>query len=456
MDTMGRLHERLCAKLDHMSRRQEQLLHDRARLLADVTAMLGHLHAQHSTEIPAWQETGRLHTPARSMRSSRLPPTTKRSRSAQQRAQSRAVPATQKTPLGLHPSAAPHPTLTPPSISSVLPDEDVTPLDHDVATHDTMEESAPHIERILRPAAPVSYHVAIDVETPPTSEHVPAAAQPIIVPLLPDNAPLWSDSGMASPPPLLKTCPTPATTIDTSDTSPVVLNPQERIRQSGMQSYALLAKVGRLLQKGTTTAWHDTEVQQQLHCYGNDLIQYVTTLLTDVEASYRTMAQHERHQMGESLLTLLANIETLCHTLEHAGHTAERQQHEQAHHTVHTLHEQLTTLLGEVTATHRMLVRQPWQRLIFERAGLSIDDYIVPERSPGSDNLTVIHGIGIAIEQRLNQAGICTYAQLAKRSPDHLVPILGNLATVVNTQDWIDQAHQLVEIEAQRARSRPR
>ncbi len=64
------------------------------------------------------------------------------------------------------------------------------------------------------------------------------------------------------------------------------------------------------------------------------------------------------------------------------------------------------------------------------------------------DNLKVIHGIGPGIENRLYEAGIRSYAQLAALSPEEVVSALGTMVGMteerVINQDWIGQARSLV------------
>ena len=59
------------------------------------------------------------------------------------------------------------------------------------------------------------------------------------------------------------------------------------------------------------------------------------------------------------------------------------------------------------------------------------------------DDLSVIRGIGIAIQNRLYAAGIKSYAQLAQASPERVRRILGKLASGAAIEDWIAQAAEL-------------
>jgi predicted flap endonuclease-1-like 5' DNA nuclease len=63
------------------------------------------------------------------------------------------------------------------------------------------------------------------------------------------------------------------------------------------------------------------------------------------------------------------------------------------------------------------------------------------------DDLTVIRGIGVAIQDRLNAAGIRSYDQLARATPEELRSILGRLARAAKLEEWIAQARELAEKE---------
>ena len=59
------------------------------------------------------------------------------------------------------------------------------------------------------------------------------------------------------------------------------------------------------------------------------------------------------------------------------------------------------------------------------------------------DDLQTIRGIGPVIEKKLNNAGIMTYADLARLSPQELENILGNTRRLVQEAELIKQAKKL-------------
>ncbi len=69
-----------------------------------------------------------------------------------------------------------------------------------------------------------------------------------------------------------------------------------------------------------------------------------------------------------------------------------------------------------------------------------------PDES-SSDDLTAIREIGIATQNRLYRAGIKSYGQLARATPEDVRKILGRLAGGATVEDWIAQAGNLASKE---------
>jgi predicted flap endonuclease-1-like 5' DNA nuclease len=68
----------------------------------------------------------------------------------------------------------------------------------------------------------------------------------------------------------------------------------------------------------------------------------------------------------------------------------------------------------------------------------------VVEAAP--DDLTAIRGIGPGIKERLNQAGIYTFAQIAHSTPDALRELLGDVSRIAKVEMWIEQAGDMAGI----------
>ncbi len=69
-----------------------------------------------------------------------------------------------------------------------------------------------------------------------------------------------------------------------------------------------------------------------------------------------------------------------------------------------------------------------------------------PDES-SSDHLTAIRGIGMATENRLYRAGIKSYGQLARSTPEDVRKILGKFAGGADVEEWIAEAKQLANEE---------
>ena len=63
------------------------------------------------------------------------------------------------------------------------------------------------------------------------------------------------------------------------------------------------------------------------------------------------------------------------------------------------------------------------------------------------DDLTEIQGIGHSRQKILNEAGLYTFAQFAKSTPEDLKRALGEMSKLVDVEKWIEQAKELVEPE---------
>ncbi len=60
-----------------------------------------------------------------------------------------------------------------------------------------------------------------------------------------------------------------------------------------------------------------------------------------------------------------------------------------------------------------------------------------------ADDLTAIKGIGLTTRNRLNRAGITTYARLAEAKPEQVREALGKSSRGTRVEAWISQAGKL-------------
>ncbi len=82
--------------------------------------------------------------------------------------------------------------------------------------------------------------------------------------------------------------------------------------------------------------------------------------------------------------------------------------------------------------------RKTRERAAEQAAGSSPDE-------SSSDDLSAIRGIGIANQDRLYRAGIKSYDQLARATPEDVRGILGKFAGGASVEKWIAEAKQLAK-----------
>ena len=72
-------------------------------------------------------------------------------------------------------------------------------------------------------------------------------------------------------------------------------------------------------------------------------------------------------------------------------------------------------------------------------------DQTGPSSNATSDDLTIIRGIGIATQDRLYRAGIKSFSELARSSPEKIREALGQMARGAKVETWIEQAGGLAK-----------
>lgn len=84
------------------------------------------------------------------------------------------------------------------------------------------------------------------------------------------------------------------------------------------------------------------------------------------------------------------------------------------------------------------------------QAKLAAQPIVQPAVQIVQDQLEAIKGIGRVFAQKLNAAGIYTFADLAAQTPDRLREIIGTAraGSMVQPADWIQQARQRIQPEA--------
>ncbi len=66
------------------------------------------------------------------------------------------------------------------------------------------------------------------------------------------------------------------------------------------------------------------------------------------------------------------------------------------------------------------------------------------DKNTAADDLTSISGIGPGIQERLNNAGILSFVQLATKPVDEIRDVLGELNRLAHVEDWVLEAKSRV------------
>jgi len=210
----------------------------------------------------------------------------------------------------------------------------------------------------------------------------------------------------------------------------------QRIGQVGLIAYAQMARVTilRALEGGAL----DEEQERQIGAHIDGLVGNVQSFLTEIRHALGQLNSAERSQISEIVEGVHRNIVTLHNELEHSHWPTGPDHVETFRRLATNLRLRLSPIHSDLDAVIRSLQddKQP-------AAKEPAPEVEAPQPRSYRDNLTTIHGIGPAFQQRLDRAGICTYIQLALSSPEELRKALGDAGRLSNVDDWIVQARSL-------------
>jgi len=207
------------------------------------------------------------------------------------------------------------------------------------------------------------------------------------------------------------------------------------------------------------------EQREQLDEHMNGLRRDTTTFLSDTAGARQAMATQQRKQLDEHMDGLRRDTAGLLKELDVAHQAMAKEQRGR----LGTERERLTSdvavmrdrfqaeqskLRADLSKAQQVwssFSRQMQRRPVGGRRAAAPP----PPRSPAKEappastedavanDLTVIRGIGPAMQHRLNKAGFYTYVQLAKATPTELRQVLGEVGARVNIEEWVEQAREL-------------
>lgn len=220
----------------------------------------------------------------------------------------------------------------------------------------------------------------------------------------------------------------------------------QRLGQVGLVAYAQMARVVvlRELESGAIVG----EAQQrQIDACLDGLTSSLRPFLDELHAAQGGQSAEQRAQLLEVVDGVRRSVASLTGELSAAPWPTSPAQRQAFGALVERLRRRLAPLQEELDAAALALQADEPR----PRAGRRARPQPAGDQPRGRsyrDNLTSIHGIGPALQQRLNRAGICTYIQLALSSPDDLRRALGESGRMAHVEDWIAQARALAGMPA--------
>jgi predicted flap endonuclease-1-like 5' DNA nuclease len=212
----------------------------------------------------------------------------------------------------------------------------------------------------------------------------------------------------------------------------------QRLGQVGLIAYAQMARVAILRTLETGTLGEANERQVVAHIEG--LAGNVHPFLAELTRALGQLNAAERSQLGEIVDGVRRNVTALHDELDLAPWPTGPSERQAFRQLIDDLRRQLAPLRADLdTAAHALQGGQSPTN----GAAQPQPEPEPPQSRSYRDNLTTIHGIGPALQQRLDRAGICTYIQLALSTPEELRKALGEAGRLANVEDWIVQARSL-------------
>jgi predicted flap endonuclease-1-like 5' DNA nuclease len=234
----------------------------------------------------------------------------------------------------------------------------------------------------------------------------------------------------------LPTAPASAQAAPTAEGSSLM----QRLGQVGLITYAQMTRVA-ILRTLETGALGDAQ-ERQIGAHIEGLTSNVQPFLTETLLALGQLKTAERGQLAEIVEGVRRNVVALHDELELAPWPTGPSQRQVFSRLVEHLRHRLAPLRAELDAAIQAL--QSGQEPSAGRPRSQPEpEAETPQARSYRDNLTTIHGIGPALQQRLDRAGICTYIQLALSSPEELRKALGEAGRLANVEDWIVQARSL-------------
>jgi len=178
-----------------------------------------------------------------------------------------------------------------------------------------------------------------------------------------------------------------------------------------------------------------SDQSEKLHQSVQELRQSAAAFLKATDYAHQYMATTQKHNMLHNRNKLAVTVTMMRKRLQTEQHALRTDQAEAAKVWANIVRLKQQHRPKKVAAVyqHEQAVENAWT------------ESSPAEPHDAADDLKVIHGIGNVMAQRLNNAGITTFKQLAGSTPEEIYTILGNIGKLAKVEAWIAQAQNLIQ-----------
>jgi predicted flap endonuclease-1-like 5' DNA nuclease len=225
------------------------------------------------------------------------------------------------------------------------------------------------------------------------------------------------------------------------------------LSQTGVYAYAKRVRVAIMKELDEVQQTLTAKQRQQINTYVDGLRRNILPFLKTVSAVSQTLNDDQRRQLSTYMDGLRRNVAALVTELDTVSYMMTDEQRATMGDYVDVLSQDVQGLLNEVSlACQALAAPQP-------APATPKLDTPAPEQqarmrapvTPGSarNDLTAIPGLELDVEQRLNKAGIFTYAQLAQSTPQALRAVLSDPHQRISLDERVAQARAMARWIAQ-------
>ena len=203
------------------------------------------------------------------------------------------------------------------------------------------------------------------------------------------------------------------------------------------------------------------EQHQRLAAYLDGLRRNVTTILKTIDAAHQSMAIQQRQRLAAGRVRLASDVSKVRGDLQadrkHLASEVSTMRGElqadqsEAHETWNSFTKvmQKRRAMKSGAPSPKAAARRPAQTrpqaAAAPRAAVRSE---VSRQQPAADDLGTITGIGPGWQQRLNEMGIRTFAQLASSTPKKIRKAFGAPGRLAKVEQWIEEAQRRSSVPA--------